>query len=180
MKCYDLTTIDIPNWYELECIKPTVINPKTIKELREQSQKKGLIILKDPSDEVLRHALEKSLVDAVLPDRYHSHDYFHHRRTILDLVNIRLMKKHNISLLFTMRELRESHGIKRALIWGRMLFEAGICAHKSVPVMVSSGAEKEEDLVHKESLIGMAETLGLNKKVLSYVQEKVLERINQI
>lgn len=177
MKCYDLTTIDIPAWYELEAIKPIIISPKTIKELREQSQKKGLIILKNPTDEVLRHALEKSLVDAILPDRHHSHDYFHHRRTILDLVNIRLMKKHNISLLFTMKELRESHGTKRALIWGRMLFEASICAHKSVPVIVSSGAEKEEDLVHCSSLIGLAEVLGLNKKALNYAQERVLERI---
>lgn len=180
MKYYDLSLIDLKEWFELDNIKPVVISPRNIKELREQSQKKGLIILKNPTDEVLRHALEKSLVDAVLPDRYHSHDYFHHKRTILELVNIRLMKKHNISLVFTMKELRESSGIKRGLIWGRMAFEASICAHKSVPVIVSSGAEKEEDLVHCSTLIGFAEMLGLNKKALNHVQEKILERLNQI
>lgn len=181
MKYYDTALVSVPGWYGYAGnLEPVVITAKNYSELRKKSKKEGFIVLKYPSKKVFRKAVEKSLVDAVLPDRSKSHDYFHHKKTLLNNVTAKLMNKNKVSLLFTFRELRNNNGEERALIWGRMKQEAWICLKKKVPIIISSGAEKEEELVSATSLLAMGELLGLKPKeaklALNQVQRKIMER----
>lgn len=181
MAYYDVALIKTPEWYGYtDTLEPVIIKASNYQELRKKSKVKGLTVLKTPGKKLFRRAVEKSLVDAVLPNRMISHDYFHHRRTLLSNVTAKLMNKNKVSLLFTFKELRNSKGERRALIWGRMKQEIRICVKKAVPIIIASGAEKEDELVGVSSLIAMGELLGLRpeqaKKALSHVQEKIIKR----
>jgi RNase P/RNase MRP subunit p30 len=181
MKYYDCSLVNIPDWYGFSrVIKPQIIIAKNKNDLIKKSKVKGFLVLKHPSKDVFRKAVDKSLVDAILPDRLSSHDYMHHRRTLLSNVTAKIMSKNKISLLFTMKELINTKGEERALVWGRMKQELWICIKKRVPVIICSGAEKASELVSVHSLLAMGELLGLNpkkaKESLSFVQEKIIAR----
>jgi len=166
MKYYDIAVCTVPEWYGLKGLRP----------------EHDLVVLKHPDRDAFRRAVEKSLVDAVLPDRLRGHDYFHHKRTLLNNVTAKLMNKNKVSLLFTFKELRDAKGVKRALVWGRMKYEMKLCIKKSVPVIIASGAGSKDDLVEKHTLLAFGELLGLRpeqaKKALNYAQERILERRN--
>ncbi|MFA5405893.1 MAG: RNase P subunit p30 family protein [Candidatus Nanoarchaeia archaeon] len=183
MKFYDFSpTVVKTAWYGFKgFMKPVIITAKSIKELKNKTAEvKGFIVLKHPDEKVFRHAIEKSLVDAVLPNRLSGHDYFHHRWTLIDNVAAKIMSHNKVCLLFTFNELRSTNGQKRALVWGRMKQEIMICVKKKVPIIISSGAEKEADLACAQSLLAMGELLGLkpdeSKKALNYAQEKIISR----
>ncbi len=179
---YDIASCKVPEWFGLKGIRPLEITAKDSRELKAKSRARGMIVLVRPSKEVFRTAVEKALVDAVLPDRTRGRDYFHHPRTLLNNVTAKLMSRNKVSLLFTFRELRDSKGIERALIWRRMKYETGICIKKDVPIMIASGAREEKDLVGRHSLLAFGELLGLSpdkaKSALYYAQEKILKRLN--
>jgi len=182
MKYYDISSVEVPEWYGFNnYLKPIIIEAKTTNELRKKTQK-GFAILKHPSQEVYRKAVEKSLVDVILPDRLKGHDYLHHKRTLLNNVTAKLMNKNKVSYLFTFKELLNTKGGKRALVWGRMKYELWLCVKKKVPIMIASGAENKNELVDVRSLLAMGELLGLKpdqaKSSLNYVQEKILRRGN--
>ncbi|MBD3312523.1 hypothetical protein GF352_03665 [archaeon] len=184
MKYYDTALVSVPKWYGYTGnLEPVVITANNYSALRKKSKNKGFIVLKHPSKKVFRKAVEKSLVDAVLPDRLRGHDYFHHKKTLLNNVTAKLMSKNKVSLLFTFRELRNHNSEERALIWGRMRQEAWICLKKKVPIIISSWAEKKEELVGATSLLAMGELLGLKpeeaKQSLNHVQRKILERLSR-
>lgn len=180
LKYYDLASIEVPDWYGLQAIKPVIITARNQSELRKQSKQKGLIVLKHPSQSVFRYALDKSLIDAVLPDRLSGHDFLHHKRTLLNNVTLKLMNNYNISLLFSFKELKKVNGLKRSLIWGRMKYEMSLCLKKKVPVILSSMAEEKSELVGLHSLLAMGQLLGLSpkksKKALSHAQSRILSR----
>jgi len=181
MKYYDVSIVEVPAWFGFNGnLKPVIIKAKTQNELRKKSRVKGLSVLKNPDSQVFRKAVDKALVDAILPDRLHGHDYLHHHRTILSNVTLKIMNKFNISLMFTFKELREAIGLDRAKVWGRMKYELWLCNKKKVPVIICSGAESPKDLVPARSLLALGELLGLRpeqaKKALNYVHEKILNR----
>jgi len=181
MDYYDIASINVPSWFGFKkTIKPVIIQPRSQQELFDKTKTKGLIVLKNPSSEIFRKAIDKSLVDVVLPDRLRGHDYLHNRKTILSNVTAKIMKKYNISLMFTFKELKNSGGLDRALVWGRMKYDLWICQKKGLPIIIASGAENKKELVSARTLLALGELLGLRpekaKQTLSYVQEKILER----
>ncbi len=176
---FDLTSLNTA-WYGLKNLEPIIINAKTISELRSKSRTKGLTILLHPDKKLFRYAVEKSLVDAVLPNRIIGNDKIHHPKTLLNNVILKLMNKNRVSLLFTTRELLMVNGVKKAVVWGRMKYEMRLCLKKSVPVIIATLAEKETELMHKHSLLAFGQLLGLSPRMakdsLMLVHKKVLER----
>ncbi len=176
---FDLTTLNT-EWYGLKSLEPVIIKAKTISELRSKSRIKGLTILLHPDKKIFRYAVEKSLVDAVLPNRITGNDKIHHPRTLLNNVVLKLMSKNKVSLLFTTSELLRVNGVKRAIVWGRMKYEMKLCLKKSVPVIIATLADRESELMHKHSLLAFGQLLGLSplqaKNGLMLVHKKVLER----
>lgn len=180
MKYYDVA--DASNeWFDFnETIKPVRVSVKSIPELKKETRQEGLILLEHPNPKIFRYAVEKSLVDLVLPDRSGGRDYAHHKRTLLNNVNLKLMSKNHVSYAFTSKELRDHHGLERAITWGRMKYEAGLCVKKKVPIILCTNAQERSDLVSRHSLIGLSETLGLRpeqaKQSLNHAQERILNR----
>ncbi len=177
---YDVAVCEVPEWFGLKRLKPVIIEAGSVSDLKKKSDSRGFIVLKHPKPLIFRKAVEKSLVDAVLPDRLKGHDYLHHKHTLLSNVTAKLMSKFKVSMLFTFRELLKSNHFERAIIWGRMKYEMSICLKKSVPIIIASGATKPEELVNYSTLLAFGELLGLEpieaKKSLRFVHEKVLNR----
>ncbi len=171
---YDLNFCE-SSWFGLKSIKPIVGGKEVFK-------KKGFTILKYPSKELFRKAIEKALVDAIWPDRLSGKDKLTHPYTLLNNVNAKLMAKYHVSLLFPFVDILKTSGVERAKVWNRMKYEMKICIKKKVPVIIASMAEKEDELVGLHTLRAFGELLGLPpneaKKALYYVHEKIIEREN--
>jgi len=154
-----------------------------INELRQAREFKNAdyITINNPGEKVFRKILDNSLADSVSGlELIKGFDRLHYRKTLLNQVTAKLMNKHRISMVLEFNNLKKAGGLWRAVIWGRMLQNTWICIKKKVPIIIASGARKENELIHSEVLLAFGQLLRMNKgqakKTLIYVQEKIKNR----
>jgi len=160
------------------------LKPKSIKDLINQSRQfkdTDYLTINNPSRKIFRAAVEKGLVDSISGiELIKEPDRIHQRATLLDKANAKFMANNKVSMVIEFANLKRSYGMRRAMLWGRMKYNAWICIKKKVPIIIASGASNPNELIDSEILKSFAQLLGMNagqaKQSLSYVQEKILLR----
>ncbi len=160
------------------------IKAKDVKELLRYAKEfkdADYLTIDNPKRDVFRKALDLSLVDSVSGlELIKGFDRLHYRKTLLNQVTAKLMSKHRISMVLEFNNLRRAKGLWRAVIWGRMLQNTWICVKKKVPIIIASGAQNEDEMIHSEVLLAFGQLLKMNKgqakQALTYAQEKIINR----
>ncbi len=137
---------------------------------------KGDFTVLDSSDpKKLMHAAKNASVDAFTNVESSSRgDYLNQRFSGLNKGIAKLMAKNKISLLLSF------HKSKNHKILGRMRQNIRLCLKYGVPTIMGSGAMSNDQIVHPESLIGLCQLLGMDRKqakqTVTYYPEKILRR----
>lgn len=159
------------------------INARTKEELREkinEFENSDFLVLDKAPYKLRRYCIEKALVDCLINlEVSEIPDTLKYRRSGIDKVTAKFASKTHVSIVFNFNNFLNSNGIRRAVIFGRMLYNMKLCRKYRTPIIITSGARNSKELVGTGELIAFGEMLGLTKKEaklsLSFAQRKILE-----
>ncbi|PIN99737.1 hypothetical protein COT72_04860 [archaeon CG10_big_fil_rev_8_21_14_0_10_43_11] len=148
------------------------LRANTIKDLNLLAKKfkhADYLVLSTSEYEVARYAIKKALVDALLHNE---------SRGGIDHIMARECEQKKVAIDLCFRDVLGAR--KRERVLQAMRDEVRLALKYDTPLMLSSGARNEFEIVPKNNLIAFGEFLGLSKKqskhALQFVQEKIIER----
>jgi ribonuclease P/MRP protein subunit RPP1 len=176
------TVLDVKGYSKTSRVTGIEIKPKTTSELRSLIKKFGkadFTILTTDDYDVKRVAVDKALVDVIAHnERGSRRSNRNYRHSGVDHVIAKKCAENKVSVNICFNDFLKAKD--RGVMLGRMRQNVRLCLKYGAPIIVSSGAERLDELVPADNLVAFAEFLGMNRKQavqsLSIVAEKILER----
>jgi len=148
-------------------------------EIKKFSKTKGLLLLETSSYDVRRYVAEKCLVDGIIScEKYGKRDKINYPDSGVDGVLAKEMLKSKTALVINIRDFLDAK--EKEVILERMMFNIKLAKKFKTPIIIISGAKKENQIKHSSVLISFGVVLGLErnqaKQALSLVYDKVKNR----
>ncbi len=158
------------------------ISPKSTGELLKDLKKfvkADFIVLKTNDYEIKREAVDNAIVDILSHNELsEKKDTRNYRYGGIDHVIAKKCGQNNVSIMISFNDFLKAKD--RGVILGRMKQNVRLCLKFKAPIIIASGAQKQEEAVPSDNLIAFAEFLGMNRnqavKSVSFVAEKLLNR----
>lgn len=148
---------------------------KGVKTKDKQGGKGEFTVLRTTDQKKLLYAAQHGTVDAFTGvEDSKKRDYLNQRYSGLNESIAKFMGENKVSLLISFQKADNHKTL------GRMRQNVKLCLKHGAPIIIGSGATRNEGIVHPESLIGLGQLLGMNrgeaKKTVTHYPKKILER----